>query len=142
MPYCDNQSVRVHYHVEGDPTGPPLVVHHGFSMSLEDWHDLEYVAALGDGYRLVLVDARGHGHSDKPHAAAAFRKARVGGRMRSCEMPPTGAYNSIAAPRMTWPLRLMACAKESSLAASCAGASKTMSKKARRAPPFVRRSSN
>jgi pimeloyl-ACP methyl ester carboxylesterase len=73
MPYCDNRGVGIHYRVEG--TGPPLVLLHGFSLSLRDWYEAGYVAALEDEYRLVLVDARGHGASDKPHKPDAYRAA-------------------------------------------------------------------
>jgi pimeloyl-ACP methyl ester carboxylesterase len=73
MPYCDNQGVGIHYQVAG--TGPPLVLLHGFASSLHDWSDAGYVAALEDTYRLILVDARGHGDSDKPHEPDAYRAA-------------------------------------------------------------------
>ena len=33
-----------------------------------------YVEALGQEYRLILVDARGHGFSDKPHDAEAYNE--------------------------------------------------------------------
>jgi hypothetical protein len=33
MPYADNQGVRIHYQVEGD--GPPLVMQHGFTDSIQ-----------------------------------------------------------------------------------------------------------
>jgi pimeloyl-ACP methyl ester carboxylesterase len=62
MPYCDLTGVRIHYHLEGDPDGPPLVLQHGWSMSLQDWYDPPYVAALA-AYRLILVDPRGMGRA-------------------------------------------------------------------------------
>ena len=70
MPYADNQGVRIHYQTVG--TGPPLVLQHGFSESTEDWFDCGYVDALKLDYRLILVDARGHGASDKPHDPQAY----------------------------------------------------------------------
>jgi len=73
MPYCDNRGVRIHYHLEGNPDGTPLVLQVGFSLSLQDWHEVGYVAALGGHHRLILVDARGHGGSDKPHDPTAYR---------------------------------------------------------------------
>jgi hypothetical protein len=33
MPYANNHGIRIHYQVEGQ--GPPLVLQHGFSDSLE-----------------------------------------------------------------------------------------------------------
>jgi pimeloyl-ACP methyl ester carboxylesterase len=73
VPYCVSRGARIHYRVEGHPDGPPLVLQHGFSMSLRDWYEQGYVAALGGAYRLILVDARGHGASDKPHDPDAYR---------------------------------------------------------------------
>ena len=70
MPYADNRGVRIHYEVEGD--GPPLLLHHGFTLSLEEWRQFGYVDALKRDYRLILVDGRGHGASDKPHEPAAY----------------------------------------------------------------------
>lgn len=71
MPYVENQGVRIHYRVVGD--GPPLVLQHGSSMRSALWDFCGYVDALKDNYRLVLIDARGHGESDKPHDRAAYR---------------------------------------------------------------------
>jgi pimeloyl-ACP methyl ester carboxylesterase len=70
MPYADNQGLRIHYKVEGE--GPPLVLQHGYTMNLERWYQRGYVDALKAPYRLVLIDARGHGGSDKPHDRAAY----------------------------------------------------------------------
>lgn len=78
MPYADNRGARVHYSiVEG--VGSPLVLHHGFTESIEDWFECGYVDRLNTGYRLILIDARGHGRSDKPHDAGAYAlENRVG----------------------------------------------------------------
>lgn len=66
----DNEGVRIHYEVEGQ--GPPLILAHWWTGSLEDWRMFGYVDALKDDYRLILIDARGHGQSDKPHDPAAY----------------------------------------------------------------------
>jgi pimeloyl-ACP methyl ester carboxylesterase len=49
-----------------------LVFQHGFGDSLESWYELGYVEAFKDEYRLILLDARGHGASDKPHEPEAY----------------------------------------------------------------------
>jgi pimeloyl-ACP methyl ester carboxylesterase len=55
------------------------VLHIGFIGGLEDWIDAGYVAALRDRFRLILVDPRGQGGSDKPHDPAAYvARNRVG----------------------------------------------------------------
>jgi len=70
MPYAVNAGVRIHYKVEG--AGPDLVLQHGFMGSLEDWSACGYVAALRPNYRLIFIDARGHGESDKPRDEASY----------------------------------------------------------------------
>lgn len=71
MPYAENDGVRIYYEVEGD--GAPLVLHAGFMQRLQDWRrgDVAVAQALRDDYRLILMDPRGHGRSDKPHDPAA-----------------------------------------------------------------------
>ena len=70
MPYVDNSGVKIHYHVEGD--GPPLVLQHGLTSSLQNWYAYGFVEELQKDYRLILVDARGHGRSGKPHDPADY----------------------------------------------------------------------
>ena len=70
MPYVQSYGARIHYRVEG--AGPPIVMVHGFSDSLVDWYEAEYVDGLRDDYSLVMIDCRGHGLSDKPHAPEAY----------------------------------------------------------------------
>src|SRR5260370_38821394 len=70
MPYADNGNVRIHYQVEGE--GPALVLQHGFTESVTDWYEAGYVEALRPDYRLILIDARGHGASDKPRDPDAY----------------------------------------------------------------------
>ncbi|HYE51219.1 MAG TPA: alpha/beta fold hydrolase [Azospirillaceae bacterium] len=60
--------------------GRPLVLLHGFTDRLEGWFDLGYAAPLLEaGRRLVLIDARGHGGSGRPHDPAAYGAERRAG---------------------------------------------------------------
>ena len=70
MAYVDNQGIRIHYEIQGK--GLPLVLHHGSASSLQQWYERGYVELLKSHYQLILVDARGHGHSDKPHDKASY----------------------------------------------------------------------
>jgi pimeloyl-ACP methyl ester carboxylesterase len=70
MPFVINQGVRIHYQSEG--AGPPLVLQHGYTQNLELWYLRGYVDALKAHYQLILIDARGHGASDKPHDRTAY----------------------------------------------------------------------
>ena len=71
MPFVNNQGIRIHYEVEGE--GSPLVLQHGLTESLEMWRDTGYVDPLKKDTQLILIDARGHGASDKPHDPDAYR---------------------------------------------------------------------
>ena len=70
MPYVNNRGVRIHYEVEGD--GPPLVLQHGLQQDIKSWISCGYVKELSGDYRLILIDARGHGDSEKPHDPQAY----------------------------------------------------------------------
>jgi pimeloyl-ACP methyl ester carboxylesterase len=70
MSSADNKGVCIHYEVEG--SGPPLVLQHWSLATLEDWRESGYASALRDAYQLILIDARGHGASDKPHDPGAY----------------------------------------------------------------------
>ncbi len=57
---------RIHYVVQG--TGPPVVLVHGYGVSASiNWKMPGILLELARDYRVVAMDVRGHGHSDKPH---------------------------------------------------------------------------
>jgi pimeloyl-ACP methyl ester carboxylesterase len=74
MPYTINDGLHIHYEVAG--SGEPLVLYHGPTGSGERWRDTGYVGGLVEVYRLIFIDARGHGESDKPHDQAAYGRRR------------------------------------------------------------------
>lgn len=65
--------VHIAYEVLGN--GAVALLHHGFaSDSQTNWVRTGVARALVDsGRRVVLVDARGHGRSEKPHEVEAYR---------------------------------------------------------------------
>jgi len=71
MPTTERSGMAIHYNVEG--TGPPLVLLHGGYTSSELWRLRGWVESLREERRLILIDLRGHGQSDKPHDPAAYR---------------------------------------------------------------------
>jgi pimeloyl-ACP methyl ester carboxylesterase len=72
MPYADNNGIKIHYEVEGK--GPPLVLMHGLCFDLNSWRiSGGYVELLKDDDQLILIDARGHGKSSKPHNSEAYK---------------------------------------------------------------------
>jgi pimeloyl-ACP methyl ester carboxylesterase len=70
MPFAQNQHLNLYYEIEG--SGPPIVLAHGLTGSIDYWHSYGYVTALREQYTVILFDARGHGRSDKPHEPAAY----------------------------------------------------------------------
>jgi pimeloyl-ACP methyl ester carboxylesterase len=75
MAYATSRDrVRIFHTTIGQ--GEPLVLSHGFTHTWESWEDLGYVDALKDRFRLVLIDSRGNGASDKPSEAAAYAMQR------------------------------------------------------------------
>jgi pimeloyl-ACP methyl ester carboxylesterase len=53
----------------GDPKGPPVILIHGYTDNARDWVPL--IPYLSKKFRLIAVDIRGHGRSDKPECCYA-----------------------------------------------------------------------
>ena len=68
--------VRIHYEVEGD--GLPLILHTGGGGDLEMWRTAGYPVGLSDR-RIILMDHRGRGASDKPRDTEEHRIDRYVG---------------------------------------------------------------
>lgn len=65
MPFFNNDGIKIYYEVEGE--GPPVILIHGFAASLEgNWKQTNWVDVLKKNYKVILLDCRGHGRSDKP----------------------------------------------------------------------------
>lgn len=73
MPEVSNHGVTIRYDVAGQ--GRPLMLLHGWCCDRSWWTEPGYVDELRSDHRLVIVDTRGHGASDKPHEAAAYTSA-------------------------------------------------------------------
>ena len=71
MPYVDSDGIKIYYEVEGE--GVPLMLLHGLSGSLNTFRGLGYTEKLSKEHQLILIDARGHGRSDKPHQPKDYR---------------------------------------------------------------------
>lgn len=70
MPKSESHGVTINYDIEGQ--GPPLVLVHGFSGNRNSWRGYGFVDPLKTEYQLILIDARGHGESSKPHDPDAY----------------------------------------------------------------------
>jgi 3-oxoadipate enol-lactonase len=62
MPFASNKGVRIHYEVHGE--GPPMVLVHAnpFDRRLFTYQ----IASFAPYFRIVALDIRGYGRSDKP----------------------------------------------------------------------------
>ena len=70
----DSDGVRLHYELHGPESGTPIVLVHGFASDYRlNWVGTRWQETLTtNGFRVVGLDCRGHGDSDKPHDAAAY----------------------------------------------------------------------
>ena len=55
---------RIAYDVTGE--GSPIVLLHGGGHTRQNWHDVGYVKRLKDNFKVIAMDIRGNGESDKP----------------------------------------------------------------------------
>ena len=67
MPYVESDGIKIAYEEAG--TGDPIVLVHGFAASrTSNWKGAGWFDALTtSGRRVIALDCRGHGESDKPH---------------------------------------------------------------------------
>ena len=77
----DSDGIRLHYEVNGPEHGTPLVAVHGFASDYRlNWVGTRWQETLtGAGFRVIGLDCRGHGHSDKPHDEAAYSVETMAG---------------------------------------------------------------
>ena len=72
---CQEDRHESHARDEVEGRGPPLVLHHDFAGCVADWRDFGLAAPLARHSRLIILDSRGCGASDKPHDPAAYDPA-------------------------------------------------------------------
>jgi pimeloyl-ACP methyl ester carboxylesterase len=53
-------------------TGDPIILLHGSGLSRGSWRGLGYIRALRQTNRVLALDLRGHGRSDKPHEPSHY----------------------------------------------------------------------
>src|SRR5574337_336106 len=64
--YTSFDGAKIYYEVSG--SGYPVILIHGFMNTAENMkRDTVYKALLDAGYKVILLDMRGNGRSDKPH---------------------------------------------------------------------------
>jgi pimeloyl-ACP methyl ester carboxylesterase len=76
--FFDSDGVKIHYETFGE--GYPIILVHGFTANLKvNWLGPNWVEALKPLRRVVALDCRGHGESDKPHDTEAYAVENMAG---------------------------------------------------------------
>ncbi len=76
--FFDSDGVKIHYETFGG--GKPVVLVHGIESSIKgNWKDPSWFDTLRPIRRVVALDCRGHGQSDKPHDPAVYEGDRMPG---------------------------------------------------------------
>ena len=77
MPFFDSAGIKIHYQDVG--SGEAVVLVHGFaSTAKHNWGSTGWIAALSEKCRVIALDVRGHGLSDKPHSPEEYGYASMG----------------------------------------------------------------
>lgn len=80
----DSDGVRLHYELHGPDDGDPIVLVHGFASHYRlNWVGTRWQETLtGAGFRVIGLDCRGHGDSDKPHDPRAYETPTMAADVR------------------------------------------------------------
>jgi pimeloyl-ACP methyl ester carboxylesterase len=69
--FTASDGTHIYYEVQG--SGAPVILVHGFMNTGNNWkHTLLYDTLVKTGYKVIILDLRGNGRSDKPHTAEAY----------------------------------------------------------------------
>jgi len=69
--YTSFDNTKIYYEVKGE--GYPVMLIHGFSGTGQGWKNCEvYNDLLNAGYKVIILDQRGNGQSDKPHTDEGY----------------------------------------------------------------------
>lgn len=77
----DSAGTTIHYQVQGPDAGEPVLLIHGYRASGSlNWASV--MSTLAENYRVITIDNRGHGKSDKPEDPAAYGREMVRDQVR------------------------------------------------------------
>jgi pimeloyl-ACP methyl ester carboxylesterase len=90
---------KIYYEVCGK--GKPVLLVHGFIGNSTGWKRTAlYPALLNSGYKVIILDMRGNGKSDKPHDTAAYENdAEAKDIMRLMDLLKIKQYSAIGYSR-------------------------------------------
>lgn len=70
--FTSYDGTKIHYEVKGE--GTPVVLLHGFMSSSKSWKRGVLIQTLAEnGFKVINLDLRGNGLSDKPHSLEAYQ---------------------------------------------------------------------
>jgi N-formylmaleamate deformylase len=86
--FVETNGIQMHYWRTGQGDKPPVVLSHGGGDSGRCWTRVAH--ALENDYDVIMVDARGHGESDKPDEGYGPRvsAADLAGLIKALEIAP------------------------------------------------------
>ena len=80
--YYDSDGVEIAYRVDGD-SGSPVLLIHGYTANGDlNWRLPGVVSDLARDHRVIVIDNRGHGKSEKPERAEAYGVEMVNDAVR------------------------------------------------------------
>jgi pimeloyl-ACP methyl ester carboxylesterase len=68
--HIESSGVPIRFVDSGE--GSPVVLLHGYMLSVEMWSSTGVVQNLSEQFRVIAMDSRGHGRSGKPHGRDAY----------------------------------------------------------------------
>jgi len=69
--YTSFDGIKIYYEVTGN--GFPVILLHGFIANGESWkRSSVYTELINAGYKVITLDMRGNGKSDKPHDSTSY----------------------------------------------------------------------
>lgn len=66
MIFVNNDGIKISYEILDECEGDYLLLHTGLNSTKEAWIELSYTEELKKHFKIILIDPRGHGESDKP----------------------------------------------------------------------------
>lgn len=71
--FYESDGLQIHYRSFGEAGGTPLLLVHGWGVSLEfNWVVTGWTEALSRDRHVIAIDVRGHGQSEKPHCQELY----------------------------------------------------------------------
>ena len=97
--FTAQDGTRIYYEVQG--TGMPVILVHGFMNNGNNWKRTPlYDTLLKSGFKVITLDLRGNGRSDKPHTDAAYANdAEAKDIMQLADLLHLPSYNVVGYSR-------------------------------------------